>query len=379
MSAQRSRIKHLRVGEDPTTPEPLSEALVPLGAPPALPPRRGSDLGTGLGVLPEDLLKVFSPDQLEIVVEYWLREGPDKGYEHLVRSGSPGDKGRDVVAYPRRTDKSVWDNYQCKRYARALEPSDIWRELCKLVYWVKQGAYTTPRLYTFVAPRGCGPTARDLLDLPGETLRSQLLEKWDQHGSSLCPLDEIRDAIATFEFPGFDTVLPGQIVADLKGTASYSVLFGGGLAKPRPEDEPPPAEIAASELGYVKALVEAYAEHCETEVPGAEAALEHTTYGPHLRRSRREFYCAESLREFSKDVLTEPDNFESLQEQIEDGIQNTLAKTFPNGYARVLDVCEHATTVEVSDHPLRGDLRPADRCGMCHQLANDGKVRWRQA
>jgi hypothetical protein len=367
------------VGEDPTIPQPDDEDLVPLGEPPALPPRRGSDLGAGLGILPEDRLKVFSPDQLEIVVEYWLREGPEKEYEHLVRWGGPGDKGRDVVGYPSRADRSVWDNYQCKRYSEPLAPLDIWREICKLVYWVTQGAYTTPRRYTFVAPRGCGPKARDLLDFPAEKLRNQLLEKWDQYGSTLCPLDDIRDAIKAFEFPEFDAVLPGEIVGELKGTASYSVLFGGGLTKPRPEDDPPPAEIAESELGYVAALVEAYDDHCPGDVPGADAALEHATYGPHLRRSRREFYCAESLREFSKDVLTEPDNFESLQEQIEDGIQNTLAKTFPDGYERVLGVCEHATTIEVSDHPLRADLRPADRCGMCHQLANDGKVRWKRA
>lgn len=366
------------MGEDPTTPDRDEEDLVPLGEPPALPARRGSDLGTGLGILPEDRLKVFSPDQLEIVVEYWLREAVEKTFEHVVRWGGPGDKGRDVVAYPSRADRAVWDNYQCKRYAAPLTPADIWREICKLVYWVTQGAYTTPKRYMFVAPRGCGAAARELLEAPASELRSQTLEKWDQYGSTLCSLDEIKDAIETFDFPEFDAVLPGEVVGDLKGTASYSVLFGGGLVKPRPDDEAPPEKIAESELGYVAALVEAYDEHCQAEIAAADAALEHATYGPHLRRSRREFYCAESLREFSKDVLTEPDNFEGLQRQIEDGIQNTLAKSFPDGYARVLEVCEHATTIQVSDHPLRGELRPADRSGICHQLANDGKVRWKQ-
>jgi hypothetical protein len=375
-SAHSRIIPGLRVDEPPTD---LDETeLVALGQPPVLPARRGSDLGIGLGILPEHRLRVFSPDQLEIVIEYWLREAVERKYEHVVRWGGPGDKGRDVVAYPNRAEKAVWDNYQAKRYATQLTPSDIWQEICKLVHWVTQGAYPAPRRYVFVAPLGCGSKARELLETSGEELRSQLLAKWDQHGSRFCPLDDIKDAIKAFDFPEFDAAEAGELVADLKGTASYSVLFGGGLAKPRPPDETPPAEITTSELGYVAALVEAYDEHCPGGVADAQRALEDGTYGPHLRRSRREFYCAESLREFSKDVLTEPDNFESLQQQIEDGIQNTLAKSFPDGYARVLAVCEHATTIQISDHPLRAELRPADRSGVCHQLANDGRVRWKQ-
>ena len=163
----------------------------------------------------------------------------------------------------------------------------------------------------------------------------------------------------------------------LKSTAAYPVFFGGGLTKARPPSPEPPAQIGAHEIPYINRLIEAYDEHCPGGVADAGAATAHPLYGPHMSDSRRDFYCAESLREFSKDVLIEPDDYESLSRQIHDGIKPTMARGYPDGYERVLAVCEHATQVQLDDHPLRGEVQPADRIGMCHQLANDGHVAWK--
>jgi hypothetical protein len=210
-------------------------------------------------------------------------------------------------------------------------------------------------------------------------LRAGLTSNWSKKCLGLCPLSDIRDAIESFAFPTFDAATAERIVNDLKGSAVYPVLFGGGLTKPRPINKMPPEEIAAEEIPYVGKLVDAYAEHSTIgPVTSAESALAHETYGPHLRSSRREFYCAESLREFSKDVLIEPDDFASLQEAVYDGVKYTAERDFQSGYDRVLAVCEQATTVQVGDHPLSGDLTPADRSGMCHQLANDDRLTWRR-
>jgi hypothetical protein len=299
-------------------------------------------------------------------------------YARVLRVGGPGDRGRDVVGYDSATSNDPWDNYQCKRYSSKLAPADLWLELGKLVYWVHNGAYSTPRQYTFVAPLGASPKCLDLLQ-DHEKLRVGLINNWATRCRGLCPLAAIRDAIASFAFPIFDVATAERIVDDLRGTAVFPVLFGGGLTKPRPIDRVPPDEIAAEEIPYVGKLIDAYGEHCTTTpISTAEAALAHETYGPHLRSSRREFYCAESLREFSKDVLIEPDDFSSLQEAVYDGVKYTADRDFPSGYDRVLAVCEQAAAVQVGDHPLSGDLTPADRSGMCHQLANDDRLTWRK-
>lgn len=342
---------------------------------PALPRRRGSDLLVGIKLLPERRLAAFSPDDLEAVVLHWLDSSVRPRYEGLIRYGGTGDKGRDVVGRLSGAPKGRWDNYQCKRYAEKLTPSAMWSEFGKLVYWVTEGTYTLPERYVFVAPRGVGAQGRDLLNDP-EAIRRGLRRDWKKHCSTLCPYEEIAEALEAFVFPDFDVATAETIVLDLKDTPMYPVFFGGGLSKPRPEGAPPPARIADTELPYISRLVEAYDEHSDDGIDGHVAAMAHERYGGHLRESRRDFYTAEALRQFSKDVLVAPDDFDSLCEQLYDGVKNTIFKDFQTGYDRVLAVAEQASTVQFDDHPLAGDVRTGDRTGMCHQLANDGRVEW---
>jgi hypothetical protein len=341
-----------------------------------LPRKRGSELHGGLPLLPAQRLAVFAPDQLEIVVGYWLNEVVRPKYARIYRYGQSGDKGRDVAGYVSDDSQTPWDNYQCKRYAKSLAPSDLWADIGKLVYWVTEGTYEAPREYTFVSPKGAGAKAAEVLD-DAERVRAGLIENWTRYCGGLCSLAEIQESIETFSFPNFRIASGDQIAGDLKNSAVYPALFGGGLTKPRPANQIPPDEIATHELPYIDCLIEAYEDHCHTEVGSADQAREHPMYGAHLVESRRDFYCAESLREFSKDVLIDPDEYVSLQEVVFDGVKYIHAQSFPSGYERVLAVCAQSAAVQVGDHPLGGELTPADRSGICHQLANDGRWRWK--
>jgi hypothetical protein len=322
------------------TSQPREEEI-PLAAPPPLPRRRSADLLAGIQLVPVRRLRAFPPDDLENVVRHWLHEGIRGKYHRLIRFGGPGDKGRDVAGYTSAEPGCEWDNYQCKQYDKKLTPALIWPELGKLVYWVTEGSYTVPRNYLFVAPLGISNPTRELLD-DHDRLRAGLAKNWGTSCANLCPYTEIEQVLQSFAF-AFDVATAEDIVDGLEGTAIYPVFFGGGLSKPRPVDTPPPSEVAAHELTYITRLVEAYDDHCPHGVSDLDAASAHEEYGPHLRDSRRDFYCAESLREFSKDVLVEPDDFESLQEQVYDGVKYTILREFSTGYDRVLAVCEHAT------------------------------------
>jgi hypothetical protein len=356
---------------------PEREDTSPRGLPDPrpLPRRRGRDLLTGISLLPETRLQAFHADDLERVIEWWLHEAVRGKYLHVVPYGGTGDMGRDIAGFVGSMGTDPWDNYQCKQYGRKLGPADVAAEICKVVFYVARGKYTTPRGYTFVAAKGLSPQALDLI-ADHEKLRARLLTKWDTHGASLCPLDDIEEALVRFKFPDFSVATAGQIVHDLRDTSAYPYFFGGGLTKPRPADQTPPEEIAEHEMRYIGELLAAYDEHCETPISAAESALEHQTYGNDLRSSRQDFYCAESLREFSKDAFPEPDIFSDLQLRVHDGVRFTLDRDHPTGYDRALAVREHATTVQLGDHPLAGEVNPADRSGICHQLVNDGKIRW---
>src|SRR4051794_22761124 len=98
----------------------------PLPPVPTLQRRRGRDLEVGLGLLPEQRLRAFSAEQLEIVISHWLHS-LEARYARVRVFGGSGDKGRDVVGYPDATDRTVWDNYQSKQCAQRLTPADVWR------------------------------------------------------------------------------------------------------------------------------------------------------------------------------------------------------------------------------------------------------------
>jgi hypothetical protein len=97
----------------------------------------------------------------------------------------------------------------------------------------------------------------------------------------------------------------------------------------------------------------------------------------HFRRQRKHFYEAESLRNFSRDNLPEEGrHFESLQEEIFDGIIGTVMSLHPSGFERVNKVLEVAQALQITSHPLISQVRVGDRHGICHQLANEDRVKW---
>lgn len=365
--------------EDPQTkPEGEEQSRpTPLGDPPEIPKLRARDLLAGLPLLPEDRLRACDDKTLELIVMHWLHVRTATPYGEVVVFGGAGDWGRDVVGYVTKGTPTPWDNYQCKQYKKkTLAPADVWVEIGKVIFAVSEGTFDAPREYLFVAPRGVGSKLLHLFKHP-EQLKNGLVKNWTRHCKPYGTLKSIRKEIDAFDFSIFDVVTAETIVQDLTGTTVYAPFFGGGLTKPRPVNKTPPPTIDAKEIPYVGQLVEAYSDHSKpTTIATADQALAHGTYGPHLKRSRREFYCAESLREFGKDVLVDENAFDDLQQEFLDGIASTLAMEHDTGYHRVLATTQQAVQVEISDHPLKPDLKPADRSGICHQLANDGKVKW---
>lgn len=354
----------------------LNASEEPLPPRPETPRRRGSELIAGAQLPPLRRLKVISADDLEDVVWHWVYEVLEARYHRVLQAGGTGDKGNDVIGYLSDDSDGPWDNYQCKHYAQKLQPNTILSELAKLVYWCSQDAYRVPMNYWFVAPLGVSESTREWLRNPSE-VRERLQRKWHSYGGDLCSYDEIKDALEVFEFPGMDVLKGEDLVRGLQNSRVYPFYFGSGLTKSRPVDIRPPDEIAETELVYVERLLEAYADHSGQGSAALDEITADDEYGAHFRDSRREFYCAESLREFSKDQLVEHHQyFEDLQQQIYDGVIHTVRQDFSSGYERVLAACEHATTVQIDDHPLRDHLRSPDRSGICHQLANDTRLRW---
>lgn len=334
-------------------------------------------VAAGPSILPIERLKLFSAEQWEEFINEWVNS-LDGEYARVERLGGAGDMGRDVVAFT-DTDE-VWDNYQCKHYDHSLQPSDIWTELGKLVYYTFKGEYSCPRKYYFIAPQGAGTKLSNLFKKP-DSLCSGLIDNWDKYCKSKITdkneviLDEaLQLHLKGIDFSIFDHTPPLTIIDQHATTRYYTARFGGGLP-PRPQAQTPPEQPESTEATYIRKLLDAYGDHKSCQVNAIEE-IRDDGLNEHYKDSRVEFYSAESLRSFSRDSLPRGE-YEKLQDEIHDGIRDDLRSDHRDGYQRVVAVVKTARNLQVTSHPLVSCLHVRDRGGICHQLANDkDEVRW---
>lgn len=338
-----------------------------------------SDVVTaGLPIPPIERLRIFSASQWEDFVLEWA-DSLRGQYGTVERCGGAGDMGRDIIAFD-KTDPAIWDNFQCKHYKAGLTPGDIWVELGKLVYYSFIKEYTYPRKYVFVASQGAGTKLSNLLRKP-DNLKSQLIENWDKHCkagiTSTAEIElgpDLRVYLDALDFSIFEAVPPLRIIDQHAKTRWYAARFGGGLPA-RPKLAPPPTTITDDEVTYVRSLLDAYGDHLKCAVPTVADLDAHDDAREHFNDARLEFYSAEALRAFSRDILP-PGAFEELQEELHGGIKDEMRGEHSDGFRRVLAVVKTAKLLPITDHALKERLSLIDKGGICHQLANNGKVRW---
>lgn len=323
-------------------------------------------------------IKLFSDRQWEEFVLEWA-DSLRNEYSLVERCGGAGDMGRDVIATCKSND-GLWDNYQCKHYKDPLRPGDIWVELGKLVYYTRRGDYSYPRSYFFVAPQGAGTKLANMLKKPDE-LRAQLMAHWGEHcrtGITSTAIIELDDTLVAYinglDFSIFRAIPPLRLIDEHAKTRWHVARFGGGLPK-RPLVDVPPVNPADHETNYVRHLLDAYADHLKRKVDRIEDITGDAEVHEHFNDSRLEFYSAEALRVFSRDTLP-PGEFENLQENVHDGIKDEFRAQHEDGYRRVMAVVKMARQLQLTGHALNTRLSVRDRGGICHQLANDKKVRW---
>lgn len=325
-------------------------------------------------------VKNFSPDEWEDFIEEWA-SSLESAYVKVRRFGGAGDCGVDIAGFC--TDKGfedTWDNYQCKRYAHPLRPSDIWVELGKIIYYSHIGEFTPPLKHYFVASLGVGTTLEKLLNKPSE-LRERFKENWDGHcKSKITTTKEIKlsgellSFVDTFDFTIFSSKSHVELIEAHSHTGFHAVRFGGGLPA-RPNPEAPPVVPAASESRYIRQLLDAYGDHVGTPLHNTSALVAHSMLERDLLRQRERFYHAEALRNFARDTVREG-TFDDLQDEVYHGVVDVTDATHPNGYERMKATVAQASTVALTANPLASVTKSQDRQGICHQLANEDRLIW---
>ncbi len=334
---------------------------------------------TGVLIPAIDQLRIFSPSQWEDFALEWAHSLKNR-YARVERCGGSGDLGRDIVAFVADDPPGQWHNYQCKHYHDPLQPNQILVELGKLCYYTHEGMFPPPKAYFFVAPQGAGNTLAQLLRNP-TALRERLVKEWPSkcankitETKTVALEDDLLEFVMAFDFGVVNYVPPMDLLEQHATTRWHTARFGGGLP-PRGNPVVPPLAEEDFESVYIARLLEAYGDHLGNEVDVAGLG-QHTELHGHLFRSRERFFHAEALRNFSRDNLP-PGQFEALQEEFFDGvIDNVEDSSHRDGYERVKTTTAIAQKLDPTNNALREVLGLRDKAGICHQLADDGRVRW---
>lgn len=323
-----------------------------------------------------DLLRVFSPGQWEDFALEWAHSLKSR-YRRVERCGGAGDLGRDVVAF---VSDDEWHNYQCKHYQEPLQPNQVVLELGKLCYYVYEKAFSAPSEYYFVAPQGAGNSLSLLFKKP-EDLRARLLKDWATKceeritSTKTVPLTgELLDFVEGFDFSIVSYVPPMDLIEQHAGTRWHAARFPGGLP-PRPPAVVPHIDEEKFESPYIGRLLEAYSDHTGVALTVADLAA-HEPLHRHLLRSRERFFHAESLRNFSRESLP-PGHFEDLQEEFFDAVIDTVEDTsHGDGFQRARAATGVAQQLDPTNSALRQVLGVKDKAGICHQLADNARLKW---
>jgi hypothetical protein len=325
-------------------------------------------------------LQEIDDAELEEFIELWL-EHKSGQYVRVERIGAANDNGRDVVGFSSvRGHEGPWDLYQCKRKTRGgkLGTPEAMTELGKLFHHHVEGSYRTlPMAYVFVTPRGLVGPLRDLMLNPS-TLGPHLIAHWDEHCATritekktVALTPEIRAAINTFDFARVTYLTAPLIVKDPAAAPALSKVLG--LI---PDEAPPgaaPAAIQVEELPYIDQLRQVYGEASGTAFVTADDVFVHPDHGDHLRRQRTRFFEAASFSQFHRDN-TAPGALEVFQNDIHHGVIEVYTDTHDSRLHRVNAVMKHAGLTQIS---LLGRLTGVPvRQGMCHHLANEGRLKW---
>jgi hypothetical protein len=340
-----------------------------------------NSLEISAGAFPPSVqLKQFNDKQWEAFIESCclLDNGIRGKYEFVKGFGGPGDAGRDVEARL-VTDLLIdqWDLYQAKHYQHPLAPSDIFPELAKFFWHLGLGTFPRPRYYFICAPLNTGPELHDLLAKPSE-FKKKFLDDWDLGKTGLKGKQKWRTAealaqVTSFDFKNIREVLVRELI-ELHATDQTNHFKTFHITPVRGDDPLAPDKPAKEEENYINELVKAYAEDVGKPMNLDEIAAI-SIYSEHLIDCRNEFYCAEGLKRFSRDIY--PNEFERLLAMILQGIRSTVNHPkHKNGLDRLNAAVTQVSTLALNDSKLHPRMRPGDLPGSCHHLVNERKLKW---
>lgn len=330
---------------------------------------------------PSIQVRHFSDGQWEEFIEdacHEMKDGSAGRYCYIKRLGGAGDGGRDIEArLVPALEAGNWDLFQAKHYAHPLAPSEFFPELAKFFTNLSAGVYPAPRFYFICAPQNTGPDLHNLLAKP-VTFKKEFVDAWKTgkrglKGQESGLTKDVVAALDAFDFSNIQEVLVRTLLETLaRNDAKYCKLFH--IEMERGEDPDAPPTPTAEEQPYISELLKAYSEEHGKFLD--VSTLAGTAYETHFTDCRSDFYCAEGLKRFSRDLFAE-DEFGKFLGLVHSGIRTAVSDPLKkSGLERLSAALERAAGLSVAESQLSKKVRPGDLPGACHHLVNDKRLTW---
>ena len=328
---------------------------------------------------PSEKLSSMSDKEFERIVEEWAHGYLKEKYIDVRKIGGAGDKGRDVICYYKNGDIDI---YQCKHYHSSIKPSNFWVEFGKLCYYTLKNEYKIPITYYVVANAGIGKSFNDLLEDTSK-INDGLIKNWDTYCKKKITdtieieLDnELKDYIKNFDFSIVKNFSILTLLEQYETTPWFKYRFGGGLIK-RPKPEVPSKNLTEEEkkLEYINELIKVYAEYSKGKINSLEVLEKSNMLNEHFSRQRISYYSSQTLKRFSRDELLDEKIYDDIKDEIYCSVVDTSLQEYDNGFTRLKETLSEARKIVLATDEL-GNIHPNDKCGICHELVNDKKLRW---
>lgn len=325
---------------------------------------------------------LYSSSEWEEFITEWVHS-QRKNYIKVLRLTGANDQGIDIAGL---TDSlglhGTWDNFQCKHYKAALSPAEGLLEIGKILWHSFNKHYSPPRRYYFVVVRGCGMNLKRLLSNP-DALKSKLINDWEKTCSQkITSIKSIKlegifkEYVTSFDFSIFTCKEPLTIIDEHRATPYHALRFGGGLPQ-RPQVTLPPIEHHQLESIYLQHLYDAYGDLQKIQIKDLDSLGQWPDLIEHFHRQREFFYHAEALRNFARDTVP-PGTYEELQNEVHAGVVDIQHLSHPNGFSCLTAVLNAVVSLQITANALISVTKTQDRKGICHQLANQNRLRWKK-
>lgn len=153
---------------------------------------------------------------------------------------------------------------------------------------------------------------------------------------------------------------------------------------PKPVKIEVPEELDASEMTYVSAILEAFAEDAGVQIITQGDLLSKTEYSKYrrkLERYRQDYYAAESIRESLKDtnLSEEADLFDELKDETYQAVVDKAEEDYESSFKRMTETLIYVGTVSLGAllAQIPGWVQASQKKGLCHMLVNEERIRWK--